>query len=336
MGQVNALLAVGRNVEQFLRPEKMVELESLVHLTERLGMARDEKTYSKALQETRAEIVITGWGSPLLTMKVFRENPQLKYLCNLTGSVRPMLDRDVIEAGIQVTNWGTLIGPTVAEGALMGMLSCLRRTTQVAFRLHRDGGWRNGGNAKDVESLFYQKVGLHGFGVIARNLVELLAPFKCDISTYSPHAPDESLAQYGVKRVTDLKTLYAENRVISIHASKTPDNYHLVNTEILGAMQDGGVLVNTARGAIIDTDALVAELQKGRIFASLDVYEEEPPPVDSPLRGLLNCQLTSHTAGPTPDRMVDFGDASVDNIRRYIAGEPLDNIVTVEKYDLIT
>lgn len=173
-------------------------------------------------------------------------------------------------------------------------------------------------------------------GVIAQELVKLLVPFKCDIATYSPHAPDNVLEEYGVRRTSDLATLYAENHIISVHASNTPENRHIVNAEVLAGMHDGAVLVNTARGAIIDTDALIAELQKERIFASLDVYEEEPIPVDSPLRGLRNVHLTCHTAGPTPDRMVDFGDAAVDNIRRYIEGEELTNVVTPEKYDLIT
>ena len=334
MGKVNVLLTVGRNIEQFITPEKMAELREMVNLTERLGMPRDEETYARALQESQAEIVITGWGSPVLTMKAYKANPQLKYVCNLTGSVRPMLDRDVMETGILATNWGTLIGPTVAEGALLGILSCLRRTTHTTLLMHVEKGWRSG--EKDVESLFYQKVGLHGFGIIAQNLVKLLAPFKCEISTYSPHAPDEALEACGVKRVTDLKTLYATNKIISNHASKTPENHHIVNAEILAAMQDGAILVNTGRGAVIDTDALVAELKTGRIYASLDVYDPEPPPPDSPLRGLRNCHMTCHTAGPTPDRMVDMGEAGIENIRRYISGEPLENTVDLAKYDLIT
>lgn len=329
---MNALLCTGGNVDQFLRPEKMDELRSLVDLATEIGMERDSDLYSKKLKEIRAEVVITGWGTPMLTSKVLDENPQLKYMCNLTGTVRPILEREPLERGLIVTNWGTLIGPTVAEAALNGMLTCLRRTIRVSKEMHLDGGWRS----DTVESLFYRKVGLHGFGVIARELVKLLAPFKCDISTYSPHAPDSALREYGVRRIDDLAQLYAENHIVSVHASNTPENRHIVNTDVLAGMHDGAILVNTARGAIIDTEALIAELQKERIFASLDVYEEEPLPVDSPLRGLRNVHLTCHTGGPTPDRMVDFGDAAVDNIRRYLNGEELTNVVTPEKYDLIT
>jgi phosphoglycerate dehydrogenase-like enzyme len=139
-----------------------------------------------------------------------------------------------------------------------------------------------------------------------------------------------------VERVGDLKALYASNDVISIHTGNTPENFHIVNAGILGAMQDGAVLVNTARGAIIDTDALVAELRRGRIFAALDVFEEEPLPEDSPLRGLENCLLIPHQAGPTSDRMVDTGRLCIDNIRRYLAGEEPINQLTPARYDSMT
>ncbi len=335
MAKKNALLIVGEKAAGMLRPEKMEALASMVHLTTRAEFAGDEGAYADALREADAEIVITGWGSPKLTVGVLEKNPQLKYMCQLTGTLTGLLEREAIEKGLLVTNWGDLIGPTVAEGALMGMLSCLRRTTHTAFLMHLDKGWQDQ-QAVDVESLFYQKVGLHGFGTIARSLVRLLEPFGCAISAYSPHVPDEIFKQTDVRRVKQLKTLYSENRIISIHASKTPENHHIVNADILAAMPDGGILVNTARGAVIDTDALVRELKTGRVFASLDVYDPEPPPADSPLRGLRNCQLTCHTAGPTPDRLVDFGDAAVENIRKYISGETVLRIVDVQKFDLIT
>ena len=84
------------------------------------------------------------------------------------------------------------------------------------------------------------------------------------------------------------------------------------------------------------TFALIDELKTGRIYASLDVYEKEPLPEDSPLRGLLHCQLMCHSAGPTPDSMVMFGEAAIDNIERYVNGEPVERVVDARLYDLIT
>jgi phosphoglycerate dehydrogenase-like enzyme len=330
-----ALMVVGRNVGQFLTDDMMEELHNLLELTVRNGESLDEQEYAQALTETEAEIVITGWNSPLLTQFVVSQNPQLKYMCNLTGSVRPMVTREVVANGLLVSNWGNLIGPTVAEAALMGMLSCLRRSVRVAFLMHHEKGWRGDG-PKDVESLFSQKIGLHGFGNIAQILVRLLDPFECDVSAYDPFVGDEVFKRLGVRRVDTLDALYAQNKIVSIHAPKTDETFHVVNAKILAQMQDGAILVNTARGALIDTDALIAELKTGRISASLDVYEQEPLPTDSPLRGLLNCQLTPHTAGPTPDRMIDFGRAAIDNICRYGKGEAVMHVVDLRTYDLIT
>ena len=331
---VRALMAVGKEpLPKLIRPGKLEELGSMLDMTIRNGASMDEDAYSEALQEAGAEIVITGWDSPTITVRTLEANPQLRYMCHLTGTLRAHVERQAIEKGLLVSNWGSLIGPEVAEGALVGIFACLKRTTQRAFLMHRDRGWLQGDS--DGESLFRKRVGLHGFGAIAQALVRLLRPFECEVSTFSPHAPDEVLQQHQVKRVTELRELYASNRIISVHASDIPANHHIVNSEVLRAMQDGAVLVNTARGAVIDTAALVEELQKGRIHASLDVFETEPLPADSPLRGLLSCQLTCHEAGVGGDS-TKFGDYAVENIRRYIGGEPVDSVVDLPRYDLMT
>lgn len=328
------LLCVGGSVEKFLTSEMLADLADKTELEMRNGIEKDEQVYSTAIREAGAEIVITGWGSPLLTSTILGDNPQVKYMCHLTGGLRANVTREVIEDGFLVTNWGTLIGPTVAEAALLGILCCLRQTTMFTFMMHRDGGWRD--HEKDVESLYGKPVGLHGFGNIARSLVGLLRPFGCEVSAFDPHVADSVFVEYGVRRVEDLETLYAKNRVISIHAPKIPETHHSVNSDILASMQDGASVVNTSRGSVIETQALVRELKSGRISASLDVYEEEPLPEDSPLRGLPNCHLTCHTAGPTPDRMVHIGHAALENVQRYINGGDVLHRVDLAQYDLMT
>jgi phosphoglycerate dehydrogenase-like enzyme len=324
LSKPNAALTMARAVDQFITPEQMARLKSLVNLTIPEKIDRSEEAYSALLQELGAEIVVTGWGSPLLTEGVFAANPQLKYMAHLTGTVREMVEKGCIEQGLLVTNWGNLIGKTVAEGALMAILSCLRRTTYVTFLMHQEKGWQ----ARDEEPLFKKTIGLHGFGNIAQHLIPLLAPFDCDIETYSPYTDDSILEEYGVRRQTDLKALYTNNHIVSIHAARTPETFHIVDAK----MHDGAVLVNSSRGALVDTEALIAELKTGRIYASLDVYEKEPLPATSELRGLLNCQLACHSAGPTPDSMVDFGEAAIDNIERYVKAEDVERIVDAELY----
>jgi len=295
----------------------------------------DSAAYAKALADAQAEIVLTFWGSPKLTPEVTAANPQLTYLCHLAGTLQKIVDRDVLAAGFLVTNWGKVISRVCAEASLMMMLCGLRLATAVTLKMHTEGAWREIGD-ETPRSLFERRVGLHGFGAIARELVTLLRPFDVTISACSPHAPDEAFEALGVTRVDDLKTLYAENDVVSIHTGKTAANYHIVNAEILAAMPDGAVLVNTARGEIIDTDALVAELKTGRLHAALDVFEGDELPADSPLRGLPNCQLWPHWGCPTPDRLIDCGRHAVANVRRYLAGEPPIDQITAERYDTMT
>ena len=333
--RMNVLMVVGREYERFLPDDLMIELKDLVDLTEHNGKKYDEDDYAGLLRNSNAEIVITGWASPLLTKRVADENPQLKYLCNITGGVRHAITREALESGILVTNWGGLIGKTVAEAALLSMLVSLRKTVHVAKLMQIDRGWKRD-RSLAVESLYHQSIGLHGFGNIARTLVGLLAPFACDISAYDPFIDDEVFAAHNVTRVTDLESLYANNRIVSIHAPKIDETFHVVDASLLARMQDRAILINTARGNIIDTAALISELVSGRISASLDVYEDEPLSPESPLRDLDNCHLTPHTAGPTKDRYIDFGRLAVDNVRRFVNAEPLEYPVDVVSYDRMT
>ncbi|MHC4915602.1 MAG: hydroxyacid dehydrogenase [Planctomycetota bacterium] len=294
-----------------------------------------EKTpeeYRALIAAEKPEVLVTFWGSGKLTPEILKENPQLKYMCNIGGTVRKQVERECLEMGLVVTNWGNVISRTISEASLMMILASLRRVTETVLGMHVRREWPK----QKCRSLYERTVGLHGMGPIAQDLVPLLRPFGVRLSAYSPNCPDEVFERLGVERAGDLKMLYATNDVISIHTGNTPENFHVVNAEILGAMQDGAVLVNTARGAIVDTEALVAELRKGRIFAAIDVYEEEPLPEDSPLRGLENCLLIPHQGGPTSDRMVDTGRLCIDNIRRYLAGEEPVNRLTAARYDSMT
>ncbi len=288
--------------------------------------------YRALLAKEKPEVLVTFWGTPKLTAPTFAENPQLKYMCNIGGTVRKQVARECLEKGLLVTNWGSVISRTISEATLMMILASLRRATENTIGMHVRKEWPR----LPSRSLFERSVGLHGMGPIAQELVPLLRPFNAKISACSPHCPDEVFKKLGVERANDLKTLYASSDVISVHTGNTPENFHIVNAEILAAMADGAVLVNTARGPIIDTGALVAELKTGRIFAALDVYEEEPLPADSPLRGLENCLLFPHEGGPTTDRLVDTGKLCIANIRRYLAGEEPVNQLTPARYDSMT
>ncbi|HRJ72444.1 MAG TPA: hydroxyacid dehydrogenase [Terrimicrobiaceae bacterium] len=288
------------------------------------------------LRESGAEVLVSCWATPPLPedLPVGGEG-ELRYVCHLAGSVKDLVPRSLIERGLKVTNWGGSVSRTVAECALLLVLSALRRSSYWAVAMHRDGKWKDKYTVVTA-SLFERSVGLHGFGAIARALVPLLKPFGVRISSYSPGVPDEVFARHGVERSGSLAELFAGNDIIVELAASTPETYHSVNEEMLRLIRPGGVFVNVGRGAIVDETALVRVAAEGRIEVALDVFEEEPLPAASPLRGMPNVTLLPHLGGPTKDRRRDSGLLCCHNLQRYLAGEPLEAEVTLDVYDRTT
>jgi len=324
--------------DNILMTEDLERLKTVASVTCRTDLLHaDEDALIDALREADADVMLTAWQAPKVTTRVLQEWPKLKYFCHTGGELKHYLDREVLESGLLVTNWGRCTSHSTAEGALAMTLAVLRRYQNMPFWMRVEGLYWDVPDPA-TEGLFYQRVGLHGLGAIAQEFVRLIKPFDCRISAYSPHCPDEVFEKLGVKRADSLEELYSSNRIISCHASLRPDTHHLVGEKLLGLIEDGGYFVNTSRGAVVDTDALVAELETGRIYAALDVFEEEPLPAEHPLRDLENALLVPHMAGPTADRRRDMGKHAVDNIIAWARGkeDELDGIVTLDKFDLMT
>jgi phosphoglycerate dehydrogenase-like enzyme len=226
-----------------------------------------------------------------------------------------------------------VIAKSVAEGTLLMILAALRRITYFQMEMHIRKGWAG---KKRPEGLFYQRVGLLGLGAIARELVKLLQLFACKVYAYDPYIADNVFESLNVIRLASIEKLFETCRIVSIHAPNIPDNYHIVNRQIISKLEHGGIIINTARGSLIDTDALIAELKTGRIHAAMDVFEHEPLSENSELRGLENCLLMPHQAGPTPDRWIDMGNLAVGNIENFVKGREVVNVITPEKYNFIT
>ena len=324
-----------KHFPEIIGNEARAKLESFANVSycPNLNQRTSEEHYSEAIGRSKGEIIMTGWDSPRLTFKIYHANPQLKYLCHVAGEVRPYVDLECIKAGLIVSNWGTIVAKSAAEGALMMILSALRRSTHFQLEMQNRKGWTS---KKQPEGLFYQRVGLFGFGAIAQQLVKLLQPFKCKIFACDPYVSDRVFERFDVTRKNSIEKLFQSCRIISIHAAKTSETYHAVNKKILSKLENGGIIVNTARGSIIDTEALIAELKTGRIEAALDVFEQEPLSDESELRGLENCLLLPHQAGPTPDRWVDMGNLAVKNIENFINGREILFRIAPEQYEVMT
>ena len=318
----------------FLKRSARSKIESLfaeVVRVDSLGFA-DSDAWFEWLARVKPEVLVSCWKTPTLP-----EDPahpglsELKYLCHLGGSVRKLVPRSLIENGLQVTQWGDSISRVVAECGLLLILTEMRRSAWWSLRMHREGAWKD--ESLDTQSLFDRKVGLHGFGVIARCLADLLKPFDVTISAYSPSVPDELFESYGVSRAESLEDLFGNNEIIVELAALTPKNYHLVDERLLRMIPDDGVFVNIGRGAVVDEAALARIASEGRLRVALDVYENEPLPKDSPFRAIDSMTLLPHVSGPTIDQRCTAGAYGVENLRRYVEQEELVSTVDLWDYD---
>ncbi|QYM78976.1 hydroxyacid dehydrogenase [Horticoccus luteus] len=287
--------------------------------------------FHAALHQANPEVLIACWKTPPLPAEL---PPALRYVCYLAGSIKKFVPRAHIERGLLVTNWGGSISRVVAEWALFHTLSCLRRATFWTLAMHREGAWKNG--SSETASLFGRRVGLHGFGQVAREFVRLIQPFQCSISVCAPDVDAETERRHGVRAVSSLETLFAENEIVIELAPLIPATAGIITEKLLRLLRPGGVFVNVGRGAVVDEAALLRVAQEGKIMVGLDVFSVEPLPADSPFRGLPNVTLTPHLAGPTTDRRRDAGEFSVANLRAYAADRPLQALITERVFDTST
>lgn len=287
------------------------------------------ESFAALVRDFDPEVIVAGWKTPALPAAL---PPRLRYVCFLAGSVRHLVTRRQIEDGLLVTNWGGSISRVVAEGALFHVLASLRRATHWALAMHRDGAWKT--REAETASLFGRRVGIHGFGRVARELIALLAPFRPDVSVFAPDVDAVAELRHGIRRAPTLEALFAENDVVIELAPLNPSTEGVVTERLLRLLRPGSVFVNIGRGKVVDETALVRVAREGRVFFGLDVFAVEPLAADHPLRGLANVTLTPHLGGPTTDRRRDAGAHALRNLRAYASGQPLEAVVTPELYDL--
>jgi len=215
---------------------------------------------------------------------------------------------------------GTTVG--VAEHTVLLMLAILKRLP-FADRELREGRFHINALRPVSREISGMTVGYVGMGRIARALAERLAPFGTRGVFFDPNVE----AEKGLAKVS-LDELLQASDIVTLHLPLTRETRHLMNRERLGRMKRGAYLVNTARGGLVDEQALLEVLQSGQLGgAALDVFEAEPVAAGHPLARLPNVVLTPHIAAGTRDALVTKMKAIFDNVQRFYRGEPLANRV---------
>lgn len=290
----------------------------------------DRATWDRLLESKRPNVLVTGWSTPALAMHHLAGNGgSVDYVCHVAGSVRHIVSAEMINAGLKVTNWSTLIAPQVAEHALLAILALMRNL----------GLWRETLTLSQglipterlaTRTLHGKNVSIHGFGSIARELIRLLRPFGVTIRAYSAGVPDSIIREHQATPVSSLGKLAADADVFVTCEALTPATNKSIDAAVLGALPEGAVFVNVGRGTIVD-EAALAEVAKARgLRVGSDVFAFEPLPADSPLLTLPGAILSPHIAGPTLDAYAKCGHHALANIRRYCEGRPPEGLITPE------
>ena len=230
--------------------------------------------------------------------------------------------------GIAVARTTGANTPAVAEMALMLMLACRRKLNLYQART-KSGEW-----VKDIgNELIGGTVGIIGYGSIGRRLAKLIKGFNCRILAYDPFPNKEAAEADGVELVS-LEEIFKQADAISIHVPYTEQTHHMINKETLAMMKPTTVVVNTARGNLIDEDALYEALKSGQIAgAGVDVFAKEPLDVNSPLLTLDNAVLTPHVSSQTVESLWAIYKMAIDICADFFAGKGSPHILNPDYAD---
>jgi phosphoglycerate dehydrogenase-like enzyme len=302
-------------------------------------VTRNEKDKNLSSQEL-AQIIesfdgaVTSWGSPAFTEEVVAKASRLKVIAHAAGSVKRYISEAVVERGIVVTSAAVAIAVPVAEHCLGLILASLRKTVAHNNLFKEKGVWGKRGLRAKSGSIHGKKIGVIGASFTGREFIKLLGPFDCQVLVYDPYLSEEDAQALGVK-CASLQELLRESDIVALHAPLTSETQGMLGAGELALMKDDAVLVNTARGKIIDHTALLAELQKGRLCAGLDVTDPEPLPQDSPFRKLDNVIITPHIAGFTPVSRLAVGRMAAQSVIDVLSGRTPVNQVDLKKISII-
>ncbi len=216
-------------------------------------------------------------------------------------------------AGVEVIDASDATTEAVVEWVIGAAIMGVRRLVHYDRALKSGSLWAEPGR-RNAGLLGQSVVGLIGAGRVGRAAARQFRHFGAPLIAYDPFLSAEDAAAYGIRRVA-LDELLATADVISLHMAVTDATTRMLGAREFARIKDGAVFVNSARSALYDTEALVAELRRGRFAAFIDVYDTEPLPLDDPLRTLPNAFITPHIAGDTNGMFLRCGRIAIERLR---------------------
>ncbi|SDP41436.1 Phosphoglycerate dehydrogenase [Streptomyces sp. cf386] len=305
------------NVPQVFPPEVLARLRESVDIDPGL-VAEDFTDPRLADVLARTEILVTGWGCPRLDASVLDAAPKLRAVLHSAGSVKGLATPELWRRGIVVSSAAVANAVPVAEYTLAMILLAGKDLFAARDRLRTERAFPGWGLVPGIGN-HGRRVGVIGASRIGRKVIELLRPFDLVVGLTDPYVDEAGATALGVP-LLPLDDLLRTSDIVTIHAPETPETRHLIGPRELALMPDGAVLINTARGRLLDHDALIAELRTARLSAILDVTDPEPLPADSPLYDLPGAFVTPHLAGSQGNEAARLGVAVVAEAERLVAG----------------
>lgn len=282
------------------------------------------------------DVLVTSWSTQKFAPEAVL-GERLQLAVHTAGTIRGLFPAAVLEQGLRLAQGGSApMAVPVAELSLTLTLALLRNLHWMDRRLQATRDWAASGLGQLTRGIRGQSIGIVGLSRTGREYASMVAGLGVEsVRAFDPFATEEDAASLGVELV-DLTELCASSDVLAIHAPVTDETRHMLDAAMIGRLRDGAIVVNTARSAVIDMEALTAELVAGRLSAGLDVFDVEPLPADSPLYGLDNVLITPHVAGGTVEARFAQGAGVADEIAAFLSGEPMRYEVTAEIYDRLS
>jgi len=286
---------------------------------------------------SEAQALITTWDSPQFSEDLRGLAPSLRIISHCGGEVKRRFARSLFDHLTITTAPEPMAHATAEMGATL-LLYCARSVDFYRDQLRRRSNriYRDLHLHGSSESVIGREVAMIGFGRIGRAMVDLLRGFDLRWLVYDPHVPRSLTTKYPV-RLVDLNSLLPRADLLVLTAALTDETRGLLNRRRLGRLPDNAVIINIARGGLIDLDSLTREVQRKRLRCALDVTDPlEPLPLNHPLRKLPGAILTPHVAAANRQVRHNIAEVVIDDLEKFFRGRPVRKRVTTNMLDRMT
>lgn len=312
--------AMAASVRERVFPEAMIrEYEALADVA---GFLTEFESAEARAVLADVEVLVTGWGAPRLDAALLEAAPRLETVLHAAGTVKPYLSPELLEHGVRVSSAAAANAVPVAEYTVAMIVLAGKRVLPIARR------YRELQDDFDVETTFPgmgnygQRIGIVGASKIGRIVIEMLKAYTFDVVVHDPYLSEADATCLGVTAVS-LDELLRTSDVVSVHAPSLPSTRNLLDARGIDLMPVGATLVNTARGEVVDQEALTRRVVACELFAILDVTVPWILEKGHPLYTSEHVLLTPHIAGSFGAELGRLSAAMLDELRRIAAGDPL-------------